>query len=144
MNAAAELSTLVKGIEKWIHVHGRDRLAEHLPLIADFPIFVEKYLVWRGRQYDLSISPTTLEICRIFHESPGHSLSKEELTKALFGETRAFSEQLRRAIDHNVVKRLSRARLLLRQILGEEGEGKKWFHYDQDAGRWMFLKVNIF
>ncbi len=144
MNAAAELSTLVKGIENWIHVHGRERLAEHLPLIADYPMIVEKYLVWRGRRYDLSVSPTTLEICKIFHESRGHSLSKEELTSALFGETRGFSEQLRRAIDHNVVKRLSRARLLLKQILGPDESSKKWFHYDQESSRWVFLKVNLF
>ena len=144
MSTVDELTELVKGLEGWLKIHGKQKFIEQLPFILERPSVIEKKLVWRGKKYYLGGSPAALEIFQLFCNSPQYRLKKEELIKLLYGETAHFSAQMRRSIEHNVVKRLSRARLLVKQMLSDEVDQKSWFYFDQDEGYWYLIKNRLF
>jgi hypothetical protein len=80
----------------------------------------------------------------IFLEAGGAGISKEEVLRKIYGDRQLEnkSEQYNENLGHNVVKIISRARMMARRKLsGIWSDRVKWFVFDRKESRWYFYRV---
>lgn len=91
------------------------------------------------KRLNLNSKSNALSLIAILFDCENKPTSKAELVRRLFGETRGFSRQLTTAIDHNLVKRISRTRLLLIKAFGSDVYN--WLPYDHESQSWCLFRV---
>ena len=108
--------------------------------ISFHPKIQRNILKWQGKIVDVSAYPCTKELLVLFCENPTDPVCKSTITKKLFGNVYRFSLGMRRAIDHTINKRLSRARSLLSKKFDKNSQDIEWFAYDRHLQKWWLYK----
>lgn len=95
--------------------------------------------VCKDQKLNLRTKKNALELISILFDEDNKPVEKSSLLSKMFGETSGFSIQLSRAIEQNLVKRISRTRLLLIKAFG--GTVYDWLPYQHDTQSWSLFKV---
>jgi len=90
-------------------------------------------------------SPLMLNLITALISSPRFSMGRSDLFERVYGRRLSTytSERLRIAMQHNLVKLISRTRQLLEtrltspELLGHV----RWFHHDNVAGEWTLVEA---
>jgi len=104
------------------------------------PKLQKNSFVWKDKLVDVSSYPCTQELLNLFCKNPTQPICKETITTTLFGNVHRFSPGMRRAIDHTVNKRISRARSLLTKNFYQQSQDIEWFSYDRHLQKWWLYK----
>ncbi len=108
--------------------------------VSFHPEIEENSLRWQGKRVDVSAYPCTKELLGLFCKDPTQPKCKETITRKLFGNVYRFSPGMRRAIDHTINKRLSRARTFLDNNFNEKSQHIEWLAYDRHIQKWWLYK----
>lgn len=101
---------------------------------------LDEFLRWRGKQVRYSNTPSISKLFKLFGASPNFAMSKVELMEKIYGNTQGRSEQFLRAVNHNIVKRISRARKFMKNNFNELSDDVDWFFYDQREECWRLYQ----
>ena len=104
------------------------------------PKLNQNTFMWKSKKVDVSSYPCTKELLSLFCKNPTEPICKNTITQSLFGNVYRFSPGMRRAIDHTINKRLSRARSLLTSKLFIDTQDIEWFAYDRHLQKWWLYK----
>jgi hypothetical protein len=101
-------------------------------------------VVCNGTRLDLTRRPLSLKLFQIFCEKDDMKLSRQDLVEGIYdlkGKP-LVSERHREALYVNVVKLVSRTRLLASAYLGRgAGHGIEWFGYDAETKQWSLYRL---
>lgn len=114
-----------------------------LALLPKIQVFGQG-VVCNGVRLDLVRRPLSLKLFRIFCEREDMRLSRDDLVEEVYdlkGKP-PISERHRDALYVNVVKLVSRTRILAAAYLGRgAGKGIEWFGYDADSRMWILYRL---
>ena len=92
---------------------------------------------------DLGKRKKMLILFNSFLTSKDHQVSREDLIYRVYGQdVGSISERQLECLQHNIVKLVSRARIVLKtSIPSVEGTPVDWFPYDPERGKWSLYRI---
>lgn len=101
-------------------------------------------VVCNGSRLDLTRRPMSLKLFQLFCEKDDLKLSRADVVRGIYDlQGKAYvSERHMEALFVNVVKLISRTRILAAAYLGRGGgRGIEWFGYDSESRIWSLYRL---
>lgn len=114
-----------------------------LTLLPKIQVFGQS-VVCNGCRLDLARRPLSLKLFRLFCEKDDMRLTRSELVDGIYdlAGKPLLSDRHREALFVNVVKLVSRTRILAAAYLGRgAGRGIEWFGYDAETKTWTLYRL---
>lgn len=122
-----------------------ENLGSHLSVLEkSYVCPIEKTVFFNRISLDLSHQPKIFLIFYALYKSKEEGMTRDELIQKVYAPSREeISERQRRCYRHNIIKLLSRARLIAHECFGSEHLLLEWFPYSSKIEKWHFCRPDI-